>query len=107
MPVRPANAEPLLPVWLRERVEDLAEAVRPGFSGPARPASVTRRERGEAEDAGAEDEDDQHRHLHLECLDLLAEVLGRAADHQAGDEDRQDRADHEHPVQAGADRRPG
>ena len=34
--------------------------------------------------------------------DPLAEVLGRAADHQAGDEDREDRED-EDPVEAGAD----
>ena len=41
-------------------------------------------------------------HLHLVGLDLLAEVLGRAADHQAGDEDGEDRED-QHAVQARAD----
>ena len=60
-------------------------------------------ERGEAEDAGAEDEGDEHRHLDLEGLDLLAEVLRRPADHQAGDEHRQDGADDEHAVHARTD----
>ncbi len=46
-------------------------------------------------------EDRDRRHLHLEGLDLLAEVFGRAADHQAGDEDRDDR-EHEHAVEARA-----
>ena len=60
-------------------------------------------EGGEAQDAGTEDDDDEHGHLHLEGLDLLAQVLGRAADHEPGDEDRQDGAQDEHPVEAGAD----
>ena len=40
--------------------------------------------------------------LDLARLDLLAEVLGRAADHQAGDEHRQ-QDEQQHPVQARAD----
>ena len=75
----------------------------PGSAGPAWPASVDRREGREAEDARAEHEGDEHRHLDLERLDLLAEVLGRAADHQAGDEHGEDRADDQHPVHPGAD----
>ena len=42
------------------------------------------------------------RHLHVVGLDLLAQVLGGAADHQPGDEHRQD-GEHQHAVQAGAD----
>ena len=38
----------------------------------------------------------------LAAADLLAQVLRRAADHQAGEEDREHRQ-HEHPVQARAD----
>ena len=41
----------------------------------------------------------EHRHLHLLRLDLLAEVLGRAPDHQARDEDRQN-GEHQHAVEA-------
>ena len=49
-----------------------------------------------------EDEHRQHRHLHLERLDLLAEVLRGPADHQAGDEHRQDDVD-QHAVHPGPD----
>ena len=47
-------------------------------------------------------EDREHRELDLVRLDLLAEVLGRAADHEARDEDRQD-DEEEHAVETGAD----
>ena len=43
-----------------------------------------------------------HGPLHLARLDLLAEILRRAADHQPGDEDREHDED-EHPVKPGAD----
>ena len=86
-----------------EGVEDLAEAVRARVERAGRALGQDARERREPEDAGAEHEGDEHRHLDLERLDLLAEVLGRPADHQAGDEHRQDRADDEHAVHAGAD----
>ena len=55
-----------------------------------------------AEDEQREDERIEHRQLHLARLDLLAQVLGRAADHQAGDEDGEDHED-QHPVHPGAD----
>ena len=57
---------------------------------------------------GADQHDQRHGQdverdqLDLAGGDLLAEVLRRAADHQAGDEDRHDRQ-HEHAVEAGAD----
>ena len=35
----------------------------------------------------------EHRQLHLAGLDLLAQVLGRAADHQPGDEDADDQVE--------------
>ena len=50
----------------------------------------------------AEDQDREHRHLHLVGLDLLAEVLGRAATIRPGDEDREDREE-QHAVEPGAD----
>ena len=49
-----------------------------------------------------EDQHREHRHLHVVGLDLLAQVLGRPADHQAGDEHGEDDED-QHPVQARAD----
>ena len=57
---------------------------------------------GEAEDRERQDQHRQHRELHLARLDLLAEIFRRAADHQAGDEDGEDRED-EHAVEARAD----
>src|SRR5207253_9402578 len=57
---------------------------------------------GEAEDHERQDEDREHRQLHLAALDLLAEVLGRATHHQAGDEDGEQRED-QHAVEAAAD----
>ena len=103
MPLRPANADPLLPVWLLNAYRISLKPCGPGLSGPARPAWRDGGDGREAQDAGAQDEHDEHRHLHLEGLDLLAEVLGRPSDHEAGDEDREDRAHDEHAVQAGAD----
>jgi hypothetical protein len=47
-------------------------------------------------------QDGEHGHLHLARLDLLAEIFRRAADHQAGDEDRED-DEQQHAVEAGAD----
>ena len=44
---------------------------------------------------------DEHGHAHLEGLDLLAEELRRAPDHEARDEHRED-GEAEHAVQAAA-----
>ena len=44
----------------------------------------------------------EHDELDLARLDLLAQELGRAADHQPGDEDGE-QDEQQHPVQAGAD----
>ena len=99
----PAKALPLLPARAREGVEDLREAVRAGVvRGSTRPAFVATAAAVPTQDAERQDEDREHRELHLVRLDLLAEVLGRAADHQAGDEDREDDED-EHAVEARAD----
>ena len=48
------------------------------------------------------DEHVEHGHLDVVGFDLLAEILGRAADHQSGDEDGQHDED-EHAVESGAD----
>ena len=103
MPVRPAKAEPLLPVWLEKAYRISLKPCGPGVQRAGHALGQDAREGREAEDAGAQDEGDEHRHLDLERLDLLAEVLGRPADHQAGDEHGQDRADDQHAVHAGAD----
>ena len=66
------------------------------------PAGVTHGDRGADEHDERRDQDDERGHLHLVGLDLLAEVLRRAADHQAGDEHGDDRED-EHAVEPRAD----
>ena len=76
---------------MRTRVVQRRDAVR-RHRGPSR----------EAEDEQRKDEDVEHRELHLARLDLLAQVLGGAPDHQAGDEHRQEHH-HQHSVEAGAD----
>ena len=100
---QPGEGRAVVAGLAREGVQDLAEAVRTRVERPGRALRQHARDRREAEDAGAEDERDEHRHLDLEGLDLLAEVLRRPADHQAGDEHGEDRADDEHPVHPGAD----
>ena len=87
----------------REGVQDLAEAVGPAFRPPAvlpEPGRRWRCRRGQHEWAGRGGRSTAI--FISNGLDLLAQVLGRAADHQAGDEDRQDDED-QHPVQARAD----
>ena len=85
-----------------EGVEDFRETVRAGV-GDAGAADVEADGDGGAdEDQDRRDQDDEGAHLHLERLDLLAEVFGRAADHQAGDENGEDGED-EHAVEARAD----
>ncbi len=76
--------------------------MRPGVRGAGQPVGGDRRERAEEEDARRRRKDGEQHHLHLERLDLLAEVFGRAPDHQAGDEDGQDHEDQD-PVEARAD----
>ena len=63
---------------------------------------VDRGNRRPAEIHQRQDQDGEHGHLDLLGLDLLADILGRAAHHQAGDEDRDD-DEQQHAVEAGAD----
>ena len=100
---RPAKALPLLLAAEREaRRGSRRSRARPGWRcrpGRRRRATATR---GAGEHQERRHQDGERRHLHLVRLDLLAEVLGRAADHQAGDEDGEDR-EHQHAVEARAD----
>ena len=83
-------------------IEHLGEAVRArvrhrgdgrgDHDGGRRPAQIHQRQ----------DQDGEHGHLDLPGLDLLADVLRRAPDHQAGDEHGDDDED-QHAVEAGAD----
>ena len=100
--VRPAKALPLLPVCESGGVEDLGEAVRARVQDGVLAGRHHRRQGGEAQRRDAEVEHGQRGELHLAALDLLAQVLGRAAHHQAGDEHRED-GDDEQPHDADPD----
>ena len=69
-------------------VEHLGEAVRAGIGHRGDRRRDHHGDRGPAEIHQRQDQDGEHRHLDLLGLDLLADIFGRAADHQAGDEDR-------------------
>ena len=59
-------------------------------------------QRGEAQDRERDHQDGEDRHLDVLGLDLLAEILGRTADHQPGDEHCQ-HGEQQDAVEAGAD----
>ncbi len=85
-----------------EGVEDLREAVRALVE---RPGQACRHHRGDhraAQDQQRQDGDGQHGELHFAAFDLLADIFGRAADHQPGDEHREDGEEQE-AVDARAD----
>ena len=69
---------------------------------PATPAGAQHGDRGADDDERARNQHDEARHLHLVRFDLLAEIFRRAADHEPGDEHRDDR-EREHSVEARAD----
>ena len=83
-------------------IEDLAEAVRAGVGGTGQAGIDHGGDGAEAKDRQRQDQDGEQRHLHFLGLDLLAEILRRAADHEAGDEHRDD-GEHQHAVEARTD----
>ena len=70
-----------------EGVEDFAEAVRAAVKQAAEAHGRDDSDGGADEDAGGRDQDGDGDHFHVEGFDLLAEIFGRAADHEAGEED--------------------
>ena len=102
LPLRPAKAEPLLALVEAIGVDDLRKPVRPRVVEAVERGLQQHRGGGEAEHDERVDQHREHRELHLARLDLLAEIFGRASDHQAGDEDRDD-GDDEEAVEPRAD----
>ena len=76
--------------------------MRPVIEQPLEPLRHDRGERGKTKDHQRQDRDRQHGELYFAALDLLPEIFGRPSDHQAGDEDRDDREQQE-AVEARAD----
>ena len=83
-------------------VEDLAEAVRAGVGDAGKTRGQDGRERGPAEDRKRQGEEREDGHLDLLRLELLAEIFGRAPDHEARHEHRDD-GEGEDAVEARAD----
>ncbi len=83
-------------------VEHLGEAVGAGVGhgGHGRRGDHGDAREDQDRDPGGQDGDD--RHPHLPHLDLLAQVFRGPADHQPGDEDRDD-GEGQHGVETGAD----
>src|SRR5215470_14235496 len=74
----------------RVGIQHLGEAMRTGIGNRGNRGRIDYGDRGPAEIHQRQHEDGEHRHLDLARLDLLADIFRRAADHQAGDEDRED-----------------
>ena len=86
----------------RTRTGSRRSRARPGLATPALPGSTSTAMAVPTEHHERRQQDRDRGHLHLERLDLLAEILGRAADHEPGDEHRDDR-EHDHAVEPRAD----
>ena len=80
-------------------VEDFAEAVRAGIRDAGEARLDHHGNRGEDEDRQRHAQNREHRHLDLFGLQFLAEVFGRAPDHQPGDKQRDDR-EQQNPIKA-------
>jgi hypothetical protein len=100
----PRERTAVVPGGRREGIEDLREHVRRplGRNRTCLSRGGQHRDRREAEDRRGEDEDRDRGEFDVAALDLLAQVFRGSADHEAGDEDRDDREDH-HAVETGAD----
>ncbi len=83
-------------------VERLREALRAGVVDRRRAVLRADRQRGRDQRRERDHQRPDHHELHLARLDLLAEVLRRATDHQTGDEDGQ-QDEQQHPVEPRAD----
>ena len=98
----PANALPLLFDLRVVGIEGLGEPVG-AWVEHRREADVGHdRDRSHDQDHGGHEQRSDGGDLDVASLDLLAEVLRRAADHQPGDEHGDDDVE-EHAVQTGAD----
>ena len=100
--VQAGEGRAIVGVGRRIGVEDLGEAVRAAVAETVERGLQQHRRAREAEHHQRIDQHRQHRELHFAHLDLLAEIFGRAPDHQSGDEHRDDRDD-EKAVEPGAD----
>ncbi len=83
-------------------IQHLGEAVRPRIGHGGYRGRKDHRDRRPPEIHQRQDQDGEHGHLDLPCLDLLADIFRRAADHEASDENR-DHHEQQHAVEAGAD----
>ena len=99
---RPANALPLLLPADENAYSTSLKPWMPGLKMVLRPEGATTESAVPTSTTQRRQQHDQRGHLHLVGLDLLAQVLGRAADHQPGHEHGDDR-ERQHAVEPGAD----
>src|SRR6202167_2139196 len=83
-------------------IERLGKAVRSGICHRGHRRRIDDGDGGPAQIHQRQHQDGEHRHLDFARLDLLADIFRGAADHQAGDEDRQ-HDEQQHAVETGAD----
>src|ERR1019366_1635729 len=83
-------------------VQHLAQSVRAIIAHTALHGGLADAHGREAEDAHRQHEHGQHHHLDFLLLDLLSEILRRAAHHQSGDEYRQN-GEQQDAVESGSD----
>src|SRR5215207_4287259 len=106
VPVRvtgqPTEGRAVVVARRREGVGHLRQAVRAGVEDRCLRRVHHDRNAGEDEHHDRHRQDVDRDQLHLRRLDLLAQILGRSADHQPGDEHRQDGED-QHAVEARTD----
>jgi len=77
--------------------------MRPGIRQACEAGGKHRRDRRQDENCRGNDEQRQYSHLHVGGLDLLAEIFGRAANDQLGDEDsNQGKEQHPKKTRAGS-----
>ena len=87
---------------LRKGIEHLRKPVWPRIADAGESHLGHHRDSRRQQNDGRENQDEEHREFHLAAFDLFAQILRRAADHQARDEDGEHRH-HQHPVQARPD----
>src|SRR3984957_2419732 len=83
-------------------IKHFRKAMRPGIVHRRDRRRQHHADRGPAEIHQGQHQNGEHRHLDFACLDLLADIFGRASDHEAGDENRE-HDKQQHAVKTGAD----
>src|SRR6267378_4933978 len=99
---QPGESRTVIAGCRRIGIEHFGEAMRAGIRHRRDSRRQHHGHRGPAEIHQRQNQNGEHRHLDIARLDLLADIFRCAADHQAGDEDRE-HDEQQHAVETGAD----